>query len=87
MSFNRRIYALAIIACVGLIGASAAAQGGELVRAEWGAPGHTVDVTARVRTFIHDGTLQLEVTRKCDVRVWNGSLTALQRELEICLKR
>ena len=39
------------------------AQGGELVGAEWGVPGRRVDVTARVRTFIHDGVLQLEVTR------------------------
>jgi hypothetical protein len=39
------------------------AQGGELVGAEWGTPAHKVDVTSRVRTFIHDGVLQLEVTR------------------------
>lgn len=39
------------------------AQGGEFVGADWGTPAHKVDVTSRVRTFIHDGVLQLEVTR------------------------
>jgi len=63
MRLNRTLYALAIVACVTLCAASAMAQGGELVRAEWGVPGHIVDVTARVRTFVHDGVLQLEVTR------------------------
>jgi hypothetical protein len=51
------------VVCVLLLGASAMAQHRELVAAEWGNPGHKVDVTARVRTFIHDGILQLEVTR------------------------
>jgi len=46
-----------------LLAGSAMAQGGELVGADWGAPGRKVDVTSRVRTFIHDGVLQLEVTR------------------------
>lgn len=50
-------------ACMLLLAGSAMAQGGELVGAEWGTPGHKVDVTSRVRTFIHDGVLQLEVTR------------------------
>jgi hypothetical protein len=49
--------------CLLLLGSSAMAQHRELVAAEWGNPGHKVDVTARVRTFIHDGILQLEVTR------------------------
>jgi DnaJ-like protein len=53
---------LAGVACILLTG-SAMAQGGELVKAEWGVGGNRVDVTARVRTFIHDGILQLEVTR------------------------
>ena len=40
------------------------AQGGGLVGAEWGVQGRRgVDVTARVRTFIHEGVLQLEATR------------------------
>ena len=54
---------LAALACMLLLAGSAMAQGGELVGAEWGVPGHKVDVTARVRTFIRDGVLQLEVTR------------------------
>jgi len=63
MRLNRLICGLAAIACMMLSGGSALAQGGELVRAEWGVPGNRVDVTARVRTFIHDGVLQMEVTR------------------------
>lgn len=63
MRFGRLIYGLAILASISLFEASARAQGGELVRAEWGVPGQKVEVTARVRTFIHDGVLQLEVTR------------------------
>ena len=50
-------------ACLLLLAGSAFAQGGELVAAEWGVRGHMVDVTPRVRTFIHDGVLALEVTR------------------------
>jgi hypothetical protein len=46
-----------------VLAGSAMAQGGEFVGAEWGTPTHKVDVTSRVRTFIHDGVLQLEVTR------------------------
>lgn len=49
--------------CVLLLAGSAAAQGGELVRAEWGVPGRRVDVTARVQSFFHDGVLQFQVTR------------------------
>jgi len=63
MRFHRLIDGLATVACMILLGGSAIAQGGELVRAEWGVPGNRVDVTSRVRTFIHDGVLQLEVTR------------------------
>jgi hypothetical protein len=63
MRFSRWIYEVAALACLMLLGGSAMAQGGELVRAEWGVPGNRVDVTARVRTFIHDGILQMEVTR------------------------
>jgi hypothetical protein len=50
-------------ACLLWLAGSAFAQGGELVAAEWGVRGHMVDVTPRVRTFIHDGVLQMEVTR------------------------
>jgi DnaJ-like protein C11, C-terminal len=49
--------------CLLLLATSAMAQGGEFLGAEWGTPAHKVDVTSRVRTFIHDGVLQLEVTR------------------------
>ena len=59
----RRFLGFAVLAYMTLFASSALAQGGELVRAEWGVPGNRVDVTSRVRTFIHDGVLQLEVTR------------------------
>jgi hypothetical protein len=39
----------------------AAAQGGQLVAAEYGAGDHRVDVTPQVRSFMHDGVLQFEV--------------------------
>lgn len=63
MRLHRVMYGLAILVSISFLGASAKAQGGELVRAEWGVPGQRVDVTSRVRTFIHDGVLQMEVTR------------------------
>jgi len=63
MPFRRLIYGLALVTSIGLLGSSATAQGGRLVRAEWGVSGNMVDVTARVRTFIQNGVLQLEVTR------------------------
>jgi hypothetical protein len=53
--------ALAGLSCLLLFAGSAAAQGGQLVAAEYGLPGSHVDVTARVRSFIHDGVLQFEV--------------------------
>jgi hypothetical protein len=59
----RAIGLITRLVCLLLLGGSAMAQGGELVGAEWGSPGRKVDVTSRVRTFIHDGVLQLEVTR------------------------
>jgi hypothetical protein len=63
MNKRSAIVAVAALACSFLLAASARAQGGEFVGAEWGVPGSRVDVTARVRTFVHDGVLQLEVTR------------------------
>jgi len=51
------------LACTLLLAGSALAQGGELVSAVWGVPAARVDVTSRVRTFIHDGVLQFEVRR------------------------
>jgi len=59
----RNLGKLAGLACTLLLAGSAFAQHSEFVGAEWGVPGRTVDVTSRIRTFIHDGVLQLEVTR------------------------
>jgi hypothetical protein len=44
-----------------LLRGSAAAQGGQLVAAEYGAGNHRVDVTPQVRSFMHDGILQFDV--------------------------
>ena len=43
--------------------ASAVAQGGELVSAEWGVQGRRVDVTPRIRSLMSNGVLNFEVTR------------------------
>jgi hypothetical protein len=63
MNNRSAIVAVAALACSFLLAGSALAQGGEFVGAEWGVPGSRVDVTARVRTFVHDGVLRFEVTR------------------------
>lgn len=63
MKVRGAICGLTGLMLVFLLAGSAAAQGGELVRAEWGVPGSRVDVTERVRSFVHDGVLRLEVTR------------------------
>src|SRR5882762_10894149 len=63
MNHRSAIVSVAALACSFLLAGSALAQGGEFVGAAWGVPGSRVDVTARVRTFVHDGVLQLEVTR------------------------
>ncbi|MFY9790996.1 MAG: hypothetical protein WA474_05035 [Candidatus Sulfotelmatobacter sp.] len=44
-----------------LLAGSAAAQGGQLVAAEYGAGNHRIDVTPQVRSFMHDGVLQFDV--------------------------
>ncbi|MGA8620907.1 MAG: hypothetical protein WB660_20575 [Candidatus Sulfotelmatobacter sp.] len=49
------------LACIFLFAGWAAAQGGELVAAEYGAGGHRVDVTQQVRSFMHDGVLRFDV--------------------------
>jgi len=61
---NYRVIATMIgfLACMFLLAVSAAAQGGELVAAEYGAGNRRVDVTAQVRSFIHDGVLRFDVT-------------------------
>jgi hypothetical protein len=46
---------------LGLLMGSAAAQGGSLVRAEYGIRGRRVDVTQQVRGYIHDGVLRFDV--------------------------
>ena len=53
--------AIGVVVCLFLIAGSAAAQGGELVAAEYGAGNHRVDVTPQVRSFIRDGVLQFDV--------------------------
>src|SRR5580658_32926 len=50
------------LACMILFAGVAAAQGGELVAAEFGAGNHRVDVTPQVRAFMHDGVLRFDVT-------------------------
>lgn len=50
------------LACVFLFSGLAAAQGGELVAAEFGAGNRRVDVTPQVRSFMHDGVLRFDVT-------------------------
>jgi hypothetical protein len=44
-----------------LLSGPAAAQGGQLVAAEYGAGDHRVDVTPQVRSFMYDGILQFDV--------------------------
>jgi hypothetical protein len=63
MCFRLSKSVMTCLACTVLLAGSALAQGGELVGSEWGVPAAHVDVTSRLRTFIHDGVLQLEVTR------------------------
>jgi hypothetical protein len=49
------------LAAMFLFTVAAAAQGGELVAAEYGEGRRRVDVTQQVRAFMHDGVLQMEV--------------------------
>jgi hypothetical protein len=53
---------IAGFACMFLFAGAAAAQGGELVAAEYGSGGRRVDVTPQVRQFMHDGVLRFDVT-------------------------
>src|ERR1700726_4159629 len=59
----RTIGMMMSLVCLLLLAGSAMAQGGEFVGAERGTPDHKVDMTSLVRTFIHDGVVQLEVNR------------------------
>lgn len=52
---------LGSLAFVFLFAGFAAAQGGELVAAEYGAGNHRVDVTQQVRSYLHDGRLEFDV--------------------------
>ncbi len=52
---------LAGVAALFLLTVSAAAQGGELVAAEYGEGNRRVDVTPQVRAYMHDGVLRIEV--------------------------
>jgi hypothetical protein len=49
------------VAFMFLLAGSAAAQGGQLVAAEYGAGNHRIDVTPQVRSFTHDGRLEFDV--------------------------
>jgi hypothetical protein len=57
---------IAVVVCslalMFLFSARASAQGGQLVAAEFGAGGRRIDVTPQVRSFMHDGVLQFDVT-------------------------
>jgi hypothetical protein len=53
---------VSLMACSLFLSDVAVAQGGELVAAEYGAGGRRVDVTAQVRSFMHDGVLRFDVT-------------------------
>jgi hypothetical protein len=53
---------IGVFSCVCFFAISAAAQGGELVRAEYGDGMRRADVTQQVRAFIHDGMLRMDVT-------------------------
>ena len=61
---KQRILATVIsgLAFLFLFAGLAAAQGGELVAAEYGAGNRRVDVTPQVRSFIRDGVLRFDVT-------------------------
>jgi hypothetical protein len=50
------------LVCLFLVVGTAAAQGGELVAAEYGSGNHRVDVTPQVRSFVHDGLLRFDVS-------------------------
>ncbi|MGA8272424.1 MAG: hypothetical protein WB919_12760, partial [Candidatus Sulfotelmatobacter sp.] len=59
---QRLIAVLGGLACTFIFTIAAAAQGGQLVAAEYGSGGHRIDVTPQVRSFMHDGILRFDVT-------------------------
>lgn len=62
MRLKLLVAVLAALAWVVLLAASALAQGGELVAAEYGVPGRRVDVAQQVRSLVRGGKLHFEVT-------------------------
>jgi len=57
-------FSAVVVGCLTFIflaASSAAAQGGELVAAEYGAGDRRVDVTQQVRAYMHDGLLEFDV--------------------------
>jgi hypothetical protein len=64
MKRKASLHVLGSLACLVLFAGLSFAQGGTLVAAEFGLPGRRVDVTPQVRSMIHDGRLQFEVTRQ-----------------------
>jgi hypothetical protein len=62
MKPNWTLSLLTMAVCLLLV-APAMAQGGALVAAEFGLPGRLVDVTPQVRSLMHNGILQFEVTQ------------------------
>lgn len=61
---KQRVFATIIgsMAFMFIFAGFAAAQGGELVAAEFGAGNRRIDVTQQVRSFMHDGVLRFDVT-------------------------
>jgi hypothetical protein len=53
---------IGVVGCMFLLAISAAAQGGELIKAEYGDGARRADVTQQVRAFIHDNVLRMDVT-------------------------
>lgn len=52
---------MGVLGCMCLLAISAAAQGGELVKAEYGDGARRADVTQQVRGFVHDDVLRMDV--------------------------
>jgi len=74
------------LACMVLFATYAAAQGGELVAAEYGEGGHRVDVTPQVRRYLHDGTLRFKVSNE-DLAVRGRSVSVIlrrERDSNLC---
>jgi hypothetical protein len=58
---QRLLTIITAVACIFLFAGLAAAQGGELVAAEYGAGNRRADVTQQVRSYLHDGILRFDV--------------------------